>query len=86
MHTLTYSAQPNEVRSPTISDTMIVKLPIFLYNQSLGRVLGKTRDAAVADLIGEPAEEDEVEGSFALQNATSPNQNSETRKRRTKNK
>ena len=86
MHTLTYLPQPNEVRSPTISDTMIVKLPIFLYNQSLGRVLGKTRDAAVADLIGEPEEGDEVEGSFALQNATSPNQNSETRKRRTKNK
>ncbi|KAI5358524.1 Putative DnaJ domain, Chaperone J-domain superfamily [Septoria linicola] len=77
---------PDEVPTPTISDTVLVRLPIFLYNQSLGRVLGKTQDAAVADLIGEPEPEDEAEGAFALQQATAPNANGETRKRRTKNR
>ncbi|KAF2212600.1 hypothetical protein CERZMDRAFT_111701 [Cercospora zeae-maydis SCOH1-5] len=80
---------PNELPIPTIRDTFLLRLPIFIYNISLGRVFGKTQDAAVADLIGEEEEEGrggESDETSALQSATAPNANSETRKRRMKNK
>ncbi|CAK1368352.1 unnamed protein product [Cercospora beticola] len=77
---------PNELPTPSIKDTFLLRLPIFLYNKSLGRVFGKTQDAALADLVGEDGEGEESDETNALQSATAPNANGETRKRRTKNK
>ena len=72
--------QPDEEPQPTIFDTMLFKLPKFLYNQSVGRVLGKK------ELIEEPLVEssDLPEEEAALQNATAPNLNGEARKRKAK--
>jgi hypothetical protein len=72
--------QPDEESQPTIFDTMLFKLPKFLYNQSVGRVLGKK------ELIEEPLVEssDLPEEEAALQNATAPNLNGEARKRKDK--
>ncbi|KAM3414955.1 hypothetical protein BST61_g10093 [Cercospora zeina] len=75
---------PNELPTPSIRDTFLLRLPVFIYNKSLGRVLGRTQDAVAADLVGE--EEGESDETSALQSATAPNANGEARKRRTKHK
>jgi hypothetical protein len=72
--------QPDEEHQPTIFDTLLFKLPKFVYNQSVGRVLGKK------ELIDEPLIEtsDLPEDEAAIQNATAQNINGETRKRKAK--
>ncbi|KAF2831938.1 hypothetical protein CC86DRAFT_312530 [Ophiobolus disseminans] len=69
---------PNEEPQPTIFDTLLFKLPKFVYNQSVGRVLNKQ------ELLEEPLMEssDLPEEEAALQNATAQNLNAEARKRR----
>ncbi|KAH6612425.1 hypothetical protein C7974DRAFT_77720 [Boeremia exigua] len=71
---------PDEEPAPTIYDTMLFKLPKFIYNQSAGRVLGKK------ELIDEPLLETSnlPEDEAALQSATAQNINGETRKRKAK--
>ncbi|KAJ4337349.1 hypothetical protein N0V95_008361 [Ascochyta clinopodiicola] len=71
---------PDEEPAPTIFDTLLFKLPKFIYNQSAGRVLGKK------ELIDEPLlETSELpEDEAAIQSATAQNINGETRKRKTK--
>jgi hypothetical protein len=44
--------QPNELQRPTISDTAVVRLPIWLYGLTAGRVLeklGKNKSGADED-------------------------------------
>lgn len=60
---------------------MLFKLPKFLYNRSVGRLLGsKASDEPLLDSSDLP--EDEA----ALQAATASNLNGEARKRKNKNK
>ena len=72
--------QPDEEPKPTITDTLLFKLPKFAYNQSVGRILGKR------ELVQEPlldsSSSDLPEDEAAIQNATAQNVNGETRKRR----
>ena len=76
---MTNEQQPDEEPAPTIYDTLLFKLPKFIYNQSAGRFLNKE------ELIDEPLLEDnEVSEEAALQSATAQNINGETRKRKTK--
>ncbi|KAJ4314902.1 hypothetical protein N0V94_006206 [Neodidymelliopsis sp. IMI 364377] len=71
---------PDEEPAPTIYDTLLFKLPKFIYNQSAGRILGKK------ELIDEPLLEttELPEDEAAIQSATAQNINGETRKRKTK--
>ncbi|KAF1360352.1 hypothetical protein EJ07DRAFT_155320 [Lizonia empirigonia] len=71
---------PDEEPAPTIYDTLLFKLPRFIYNQSAGRILGKK------ELIDEPLLETSelAEDETAIQSATAQNINGETRKRKTK--
>ncbi|KAJ4370407.1 hypothetical protein N0V83_004925 [Neocucurbitaria cava] len=71
---------PDEEPKPTIYDTLLFKLPKFLYNQSAGRVLGKK------ELIDEPLLEtsDLPADEAAIQSATANNLNGEARKRKAK--
>jgi len=80
MYRLTNEQQPEEEPAPTIYDTLLFKLPKFIYNQSAGRVLGKK------ELIDEPLlESSELpEDEAAIQSATAQNLNGETRKRKAK--
>ncbi|KAF2644202.1 DNAJ domain-containing protein [Massarina eburnea CBS 473.64] len=71
---------PNEEFPPTIYDTMLFRLPKFLFNQSVGRLLGNR--AAVDEPLVETS--DLPEDEAALQAATAPNLNGEARKRRAK--
>ncbi|KAF1953973.1 DNAJ domain-containing protein [Byssothecium circinans] len=73
---------PNEEPSPTIYDTMLFRLPKFLYNQSVGRVLGNKAavDEPLIESSGLPKEE------AALQSATASNLNGEAKKRKLRGK
>jgi len=68
-----------------VYDTVLFRLPKWVYNKSVGKILDKrTQDAELADLVGEdetPNPEEE-----ALKAALPPNANSEARKRRAKAK
>lgn len=72
--------QPDEEPFPTIFNTMLFRLPKFLFNQSVGRVLGNK--SAVDQPLIETS--DLPEDEAALQSATAANINGETRKRRAK--
>ncbi|SMR55371.1 unnamed protein product [Zymoseptoria tritici ST99CH_3D1] len=50
---------PEEVPAPTIYDTVLVRLPVFLYNVSLGRVLGRQTSGYVLHEVLEDEEEEE---------------------------
>lgn len=81
-HSLT-SSQPEEVPRPTINDTVLVRLPLFIWNRSLGQLLGKqTSDYVVSELVDEDEQVDETEAS--LRAAVPANANGEARKRRSK--
>ncbi|CZT18087.1 related to ERJ5 Endoplasmic Reticulum located J-protein [Ramularia collo-cygni] len=70
---------PEEVPRPTIYDTVLVRLPLFIWNRSLGQLLGKqTSDHVVSELVGD----DEEGGEESLQAAVSANANEEARKRK----
>jgi hypothetical protein len=74
--------QPDDDPKPTIYDTLLFKLPKFVYNQSVGRVLGN-RQAVDEPLL---EKSDLPEDEAALQAATAINANGEARKRRAKAK
>jgi len=76
---------PEEVPRPTINDTVLVRLPLFIWNRSLGQLLGKqTSDYVVRELVDEDEGVDETEAS--LRAAVPANANGEARKRRSKAK
>lgn len=49
------SVQLNEIQKPTIQDTALVRMPIWLFGLTVGRALGKKSDSDDSDL-----EDDEV--------------------------
>ncbi|CAI6341744.1 unnamed protein product [Periconia digitata] len=71
---------PNEEPMPTIFNTMLFRLPKFLFNQSVGRLLGNKAAVEESLIEGSDLPEDEA----ALQSATAANLNGESRKRRAK--
>ncbi|KAF2683482.1 hypothetical protein K458DRAFT_47061 [Lentithecium fluviatile CBS 122367] len=77
-----YLLDPDEEACPTIYDTMLFRLPKFLYNRSVGRLLGNRAAAEEPLLETSDLPEDEA----ALQAATAPNLNGEARKRKAKAK
>ena len=78
-------SQVDEIAPPTIYDTVLYRLPKWIYNESLGKLLNKrTQDAEMADLVEEEQEGDEADAS--LKAARASNANSETRKRKSKAK
>jgi hypothetical protein len=74
--------QPDEEAKPTVYDTLLFKLPKYLYNQSVGRVLGNKQavEEPLIDISDLP--EDEA----AIQSATAINANGEAKKRKAKAK
>ncbi|KAF2876303.1 DNAJ domain-containing protein [Massariosphaeria phaeospora] len=77
-----YLLDPDEEPQPTIFDTVLLKLPKYLYNQSVGRVLGNQRAIDEPLLDSSDLPEDEA----ALQSATAANANGEARKRKARAK
>ncbi|PVH96523.1 hypothetical protein DM02DRAFT_674743 [Periconia macrospinosa] len=77
-----FLVDPNEEPMPTIFDTMLFRLPKFLFNQSVGRVLGN-KSAVDEPLINSS---DLPEDEAALQSATAANLNGEAKKRKAKAK
>lgn len=69
--------QPEEEAKPTIYDTLLFKLPRYIYNQSAGRVLGNKQAIEEPLLDSSDLPEDEA----AIQSATAINGNAEARKR-----
>ncbi|QIX00060.1 hypothetical protein AMS68_005577 [Peltaster fructicola] len=78
---------PDEIAQPSLMDTFLVRAPIFLYNQSLGRLLNKqTTEEVVWEANGAPLSETLEGAPISLDAAISTNANAEARKRRTKAK
>ncbi|KAG9546133.1 hypothetical protein KCU71_g18433, partial [Aureobasidium melanogenum] len=76
----------DEIQKPTINDTFLVRLPIYLYNRSVGTLLGKkTSEAEMEELLEGTEEAEGVdEATATLKSAAQPNGNAETRKRKIK--
>ena len=79
-----YSQQPDEVPRPTISDTVLVRAPLFVYNKSIGRLLNKQTPEHIAWEASD--EQDQDDETAKLQAALPANASAETRKRRAKAK
>ena len=79
-------AQVDEIPKPTINDTVLVRLPIWIYNNSWGKYFGKkTDDAEMQELLGDEQVEEEADGDMAtLKSAAQTNANAEARKRKIK--
>lgn len=71
---------------PTISDTVLVRLPLFIYNQSVGKLLNKQTSEHVAweAAGGEIEINPEGDSDAALLAAIPPNAEGETRRRKLK--
>jgi len=78
---------PNEIAKPSFQSTFLFRGPKFLYNKSIGRVLGQTTDHAAWEANGEPLDvvpEVHLNEEPALSSAISANASSESRKRKLK--
>ncbi|KAK6437615.1 hypothetical protein LTR95_006194 [Oleoguttula sp. CCFEE 5521] len=79
---------PDEIAFPSITDTFVVRGPMYLYNISLGRLLNKqTNDYIFAEANGEDVlEEVGIPGITepSLSSAITPNAEAESRKRKLK--
>lgn len=90
---------PDEIPKPTIMQTALLRLPVWLFNQTAGRAIdkfsGNSEFAEESFLDGDGQElttnlngdvNGEVNGEGAIQTATSLNANDEGRKRKSKSK
>ncbi|KAK3700006.1 hypothetical protein LTR37_016166 [Vermiconidia calcicola] len=75
---------PDEVPPPTISDTVLVRGPLFLYNKSLGRLLNKQTPEHFHQELSMDGQEEEDEATASLNAAIPANANGEARKRKSK--
>ena len=74
--------QPEEIHKPTVYDTVLFRLPVFAYNQSIGRFLNKqAADEEFAELINVDETQQE---EAALQAAAPMNKKDDVRRRQTK--
>jgi hypothetical protein len=82
---LTPPSQLDEIHVPGFKDTFVFRGPKFLYNKSLGRLLNaQTADHAVWEANGEPLDDIPEISQPSLSSATSPNAQSESRRRKLK--
>lgn len=85
---LTKPSQPNEIAKPSFQSTFLFRGPKFLYNKSIGRVLGQqTADHVAWEANGEPLDnvpEAHLNDEPALSSAITNNASSESRKRKLK--
>lgn len=79
-----YLLDPNEILQPTIYDTVLFRLPKFVYGQTAGRFMDKpVSDDEIAELI---TTEETREDEQALKAALPTNKNAEARRRKAKAK
>jgi hypothetical protein len=81
------TSQPDEIARPSFQSTFLFRGPKFLYNKSIGRVLGQTADHAAWEANGEPLDvvpEAHLNDEPALSSAIPANAASESRKRKLK--
>jgi len=71
---------PNEEPYPRITDTLLFKLPKYLYNQSIGRLTNPTNPSLEEPLL--ESSSDLPEDEAAIRSATAINANAEARKRK----
>ncbi|EGZ78025.1 hypothetical protein NEUTE2DRAFT_154546 [Neurospora tetrasperma FGSC 2509] len=62
-NTAEYLLDPNELHRPTVSDTAIVRLPLFVYNLTIGRLFSKKRSNADGEGFAEGEYEEVAGGS-----------------------
>ncbi|KAK1781187.1 hypothetical protein QBC45DRAFT_321632 [Copromyces sp. CBS 386.78] len=67
-NTAEYLLDPNELHRPTVSDTAIVRLPLFVYSLTIGRLFSKKRNTDDID----DEEYEEVAGSDHDDNDSEP--------------
>ncbi|KAF2090770.1 hypothetical protein K490DRAFT_53720 [Saccharata proteae CBS 121410] len=82
-----YLLDVEEIPKPTLSDTAIVRLPVWLYKASVGKLLGKSStDVALEAAARTEAEEADSGAVIAdldtIERATAANPNAEARKRK----
>ncbi|KAF1987692.1 hypothetical protein K402DRAFT_392496 [Aulographum hederae CBS 113979] len=78
-----YLLDVEEIPQPTFQDTVLIRLPLWAYNSTLGRFLGKTADEPVVgddELNQDGAMDGEEEA--ALNSATALNANGESKMRK----
>ena len=71
---------------PTINNTFLVRGPLYLYNQTLGRLLNKQTPEHIEWEATGGDEEQEDAATASLQSAIPANANGEARKRKSKAK
>jgi len=74
---------PNEVPAPKLTDTFLVRGPIYLYNITIGRALNKQTPEHVHWELTHSDEQQEDDDTL-LKSAFPTNANGETRKRKAK--
>lgn len=52
-------SKPNELHRPTFQDTAVVRAPIWLFNQTLGRALSKKTPEVEFDIVDDDEDSDE---------------------------
>jgi len=76
-------SQPEEIHKPTVYDTVLFRLPIFAYNQTVGRLMNKeAADAEFAEVINVDSTQEEQDA--AIQAAAPLNAKDDMRRRKTK--
>ncbi|KAJ9659202.1 hypothetical protein H2201_007466 [Coniosporium apollinis] len=73
-----YLLDLDEIPRPSIYDTAVFRLPVWVYKKTVGRAMGQTPDI----VLPETEERDDVSEDAALRSATAVNQNGEARKRK----
>ena len=76
--------QPDEVPVPKITDTFLVRGPIFLYNITVGKMLNKQTPEHIHWELTQSDQDQVDEEDALLKSALPPNANGETRKRKAK--
>ncbi|KAK3941112.1 hypothetical protein QBC46DRAFT_383706 [Diplogelasinospora grovesii] len=70
-NTAEFLLDPNEIPRPTFKDTAVVRLPLWAYKMSVGRVFGK-KQAGEDDMVDEEVEEVEVEAEVSDKESSDP--------------
>lgn len=63
---INHHAQPNELARPTIRDTALVRLPVWAYGATVGRVLGPKRADDDDEEFEEEVDDDSSEPGKAV--------------------
>jgi len=75
-----YFIDVNEIHKPTLNDTVLVRLPIWIWNKTGGRFVGEKADPPSLD----ESEVNDDDTDAALNSATASTPNGEARRRKNK--